>query len=142
MNYTILSLFCICFFTQKKYRADLKAAEKKVLLILVTFTVSGMYNLVGEVSVIVEKNPLYYAVTNYFACEASGHVPGQCSREEFDKLAIPYLSGISYFIFVAIPLTMLIFVINWKSVLVKCKKESLEIGSTYHTSKITDVEQS
>lgn len=119
---------------QKKYRADLRAAEKKLLLILVTFTIFGMYGLIEKVSVVVEMDSISSAVSNYFACEASGHVPGQCSREKFEKLAIPYLSGISYyFIFIIVPLTILVFVINWKSVLevMKCKRK---VCSTYHRS--------
>lgn len=54
------------------------------------------------------------AIDNYFNCEALGHVPGKCDRNEFEKIFSPYMSGVSYSLMGLIPLSILNYVLKWE----------------------------
>ena len=49
----------------------------------------------------------------YFACEASGHIPGQCDRSKFERYLFPYMSAVAYILLGLLPFTILNFVVNW-----------------------------
>ena len=76
-------------------------------------------------------NKFIDGLTEYFACEASGHVPGRCSREVFEKYSYPYVATVSYVLLGIVPLTYLNYVLDWEAVWNGVKK-CIMIG----TSKI------
>ena len=106
---------------QKKNKG-LNTAERKIMLVIITFTVFGIFKLARVSNSIAKIDRLISALTDYFKCEALGHVPGKCSREQFERLATPYFSAISYLLLGLIPLSILNFVFKWSSVK-KAKKK-------------------
>ena len=69
-----------------------------------------------------QADNLVAGLTEYFTCEAGGHVPGRCSREVFQKYLYPYVSMTTYILQGLCPLSVLNYVIDWKSVQKMCKE--------------------
>ena len=70
----------------------------------------------------------------YFICEASGHVPGKCDRNVFERHFYPSMSCISYILMGLIPLSILNFVVNWNKVKgIVCKRKELPSFQTKYT---------
>ena len=63
-------------------------------------------------------NKFIDGLTEYFACEASGHVPaaGRCSREVFEKYSYPYVAMVSYLLLGIMPVIHLNYVLDWSAV--------------------------
>ena len=75
-------------------------------------------------------NKLIDGLTEYFACEASGHVPGRCSREVFEKYSYPYVAMVAYLLQGFVPVTHLNYVLDWRAVWnTKCLQSVKEICS-------------
>ena len=106
---------------QKKNKG-FDTAEKKIMLVIVMYTIFSIYILGLTSNNIAVSERLTSALTDYFKCEALGHVPGRCDREPFERLTTPYLSVILYVLLGLIPLSILNFVFKWSSVK-KAKKK-------------------
>ena len=61
-------------------------------------------------------NKFIDGLTEYFACEASGHIPSRCSREVFEKYSYPYVAMVSYLLLGIMPVTHLNYVLDWSAV--------------------------
>ena len=107
---------------QKKNKG-LNTAEKKILLVILMFTIFSIYILGITSNNIAVSERLTSTLTDYFKCEALGHVPGRCNREPIERITTPYFSAISYLLLGLIPLSILNFVFKWSSV--KKAKEKL-----------------
>ena len=75
-----------------------------------------MFTLVHTAIFTAQSDKFIAAVTDYFKCEALGHVPGKCNRSEFEQYSNPYMSAVSYTLIGLIPLGILNFVLKWRSV--------------------------
>ena len=106
---------------QKKNKG-LNTAEKKILLVILMFTIFSIYILGITSNNIAVSQRLSSALIDYFKCEAVGHVPGRCSKEPIERITTPYFSAISYLLLGLIPLSILNFVFKWSSVK-KAKKK-------------------
>ena len=80
------------------------------------FIIFAVFTLVHSAIVTAKSDKFISAVTDYFKCEALGHVPGKCNRSEFEHIYSPYMSAISYALIGLIPLGILNFVLKWRSV--------------------------
>ena len=85
------------------------------MLIFCSFIVFGVYTMAFVSLVTTNLNRLIDGLTEYFACEASGHVPGRCSREVFEKYSYPYVSMVAYVLLGIVPITHLNYVLNWRA---------------------------
>ena len=94
----------------------LNGAEKKLLLVLLSVLVFGILISVYFTIFGATRRDFVIAVQKYFTCEASGHVPGKCSRDEVEKYSTPFLAMFSYISLVLFPLLSLNFVINWQKI--------------------------
>ena len=92
-----------------------------------------MFTLVNNAIVTATFDKFIAAVTDYFKCEALGHVPGKCNRSEFEQYYNPYMSAISYTLIGLIPLGILNFVLRWRSVKV------VAVKSFHWLSKKSDI---
>lgn len=73
------------------------------------------------------------ALEQYFACEALGHVPGKCSRDDIEKYSWPYLTMIAFVSTCLIPVPSLVFVVNVNRLKKCCGNE--EVSSTTRTKR-------
>ena len=80
------------------------------------FIVFSIFTLAHAAYVAATSDKLIAALTNYFKCEALGHVPGKCNRSEFEQYYNPYLSVISYALLGLVPLGIVNSVLKWRSV--------------------------
>ncbi|XP_019854872.1 PREDICTED: uncharacterized protein LOC109583828 isoform X2 [Amphimedon queenslandica] len=95
---------------------SLTTAEKKIVMVIISFVIFGVYILGNTSGAVAKSNEFKAALTQYFECEAFGHVPGKCDRGTFDKIYNPYLNAISYILIGLVPLSILNFIIKWHSV--------------------------
>ena len=56
------------------------------------------------------------ALTAYFICELSGHVPGKCDRSEFEQYKHPYASVISNILLGLFPISILNYVLKFEKI--------------------------
>lgn len=94
----------------------LTTAEKKIVMVIISFVIFGVYILGNTSGAVAKSNEFKAALTQYFECEALGHVPGKCDRGSFDKIHNPYLNAITYILIGLVPLSILNFIIKWDSV--------------------------
>ncbi|XP_019853214.1 PREDICTED: uncharacterized protein LOC109582744 isoform X2 [Amphimedon queenslandica] len=103
-------------FLKKKSHTELSTAEKKILLVFAFFIIFGIF-ILGYVSDIEAKSgKIKVALREYFECEAFGHIPEKCDRGTFDKIYNPYMSFTAYMLMSLIPLSVLNFILKWRSV--------------------------
>lgn len=101
-------------------------AEKKLLCVLLSVLVFGTLISIYFTIFGATRKDFVIAVQKYFTCEASGHVPGKCSRDEVEKYSTPFLAMFSYISLVLFPLFSLNFVINWQKITnIRCEKNFL-----------------
>ena len=114
----------------------LTTAEMKIMIIIGMFTVFSTYTLARYSNSIAHTDKLLSALTDYFKCEALGHVPGRCSREPFERLQIAYVNALSYLLLGGIILSILNFVIKWKMVTkgIRLIKQKSTFGSSKNGS--------
>ena len=65
-------------------------AEKKILISMRSFIVFAVFTLVHTEYVAAKADKFIGALTDYFKCEALGHVPGKCSRSKFEHYLTPF----------------------------------------------------
>ena len=107
----------------------MSTAEKKILIAICLFLFFAVFTLIQSSIVTAKSDQFIAAVTDYFKCEALGHVPGKCNRSEFEHYYNPYMSAISYILIGLIPLGVLNFVVSWRSV------KEVTVKSIRHLSK-------
>ena len=118
----------------------LSTAEKKIIIAILLFMVFSVFTLVHSAIVTAKSDNFISAVTDYFKCEALGHVPGKCNRSEFEHIYSPYMSAISYTLIGLIPLGILNFVLRWRSVKEVAVKSIRRLSRK--SSEITNVSNS
>ena len=111
-----------------KNRRQLSVAEKKMLIAICLLIVFPVFTLVHTATFTAQSDKFIAAVTDYFKCEALGHVPGKCNKSEFEQYCNPYMSAISYTLLGLVPLAILNFVLKWRSV------KEIAIKSLQHLS--------
>ena len=121
----------------KKKKVQLSTPEKKIIVALCSFILFAVFTLAQISDYLAKKEDLLEALNNYFKCEALGHVPGKCNRSQFEHYYNPYLNAITYTLMGLIPLSILNFVLKWKSVRRVTKKGSSTINrkSTMNTTQ-------
>ena len=77
------------------------------------------------------------ALTDYFKCEALGHVPGKCSRSKFEQYHTPLMSAIAYTLMGLIPLSFLNYVLKWRSIKEVTVKSFHLLSTKRTTSKVS-----
>ena len=85
------------------------------MLIFFSFIIFGVYTMAFVSLITTNANKLIDGLTEYFACEASGHVPGKCSREVFEKYSYPYVAMVAYLLQGIVPITHLNYVLDWRA---------------------------
>ena len=103
------------------------------MIIFLTFVVFGVYLLVHFGIVNGYSDKVNEGFEDYFACEASGHMPGKCNRGVFERYLFPYMSAVAYILLGLLPFTVLNFVVNWDK-LKKSLKRQLFKNSRSQTS--------
>ena len=118
----VLLILCNNIFTfqksnlfRKKTQTHLSTAEKKILLVFLSISTFGAFILAHFNSTITRFNKFITALTQYFECEALGHIPGKCNRETFEKIHSPYMDAITYMLMGLVTLSVLNFVLKWSS---------------------------
>ena len=99
-----------------KNRRQLSVVERKLLVAILLFVVFSIFILVHSAIFTAKSDKFFAALTDYFKCEALGHVPGNCNRYDIEQYDNPYISAISYILIGLIPLGVLNFVLKWRSV--------------------------
>ena len=99
-----------------KNRRQLSVVEIKILIAILLFLVFAIFILVHSAIATAKSDKFFAALTDYFKCEALGHVPGKCDRSEFEQYYNPYMSALAYILIGLIPLGVLNVVLKWSSV--------------------------
>ena len=97
-------------------RRQLSVVEIKILIAILLFLVFAIFILVHSAIARAKSDKFFAALTDYFKCEALGHVPGNCNRYDIEQYDNPYISAISYILIGLIPLSVLNVVLKWSSV--------------------------
>ena len=94
----------------------MSTAEKKIFLIFTSVSVFSLFSL-GYTSNLIAKSQIFKAaLTQYFECEAFGHVPGKCDREAFEKMYSPIVGAVAHFLMGIMSLSILNFVVKWERI--------------------------
>ena len=91
-------------------------AEKKIFLIITSVSVFGLFYLGYSSNLIAKSHIFKAALTQYFECEAFGHVPGKCDREAFEKIYSPIVGAVANFLLGIVCLSILNFVVKWEKI--------------------------
>ena len=75
-----------------------------------------MYTLVDVAINLANSDKLVEALTTYFICELSGHVPDKCDRSEFEQYTHPYVSVVSNILLGLFPISILNYVLKFEKV--------------------------
>ena len=94
----------------------LGTAEKKILAVFVAYIIFGVYTLVYVSIVTANSHKFGEALTAYFKCELSGHVPDKCDRSEFEQYKYPYVSATGYILLGLLPISILNYVLKFEIV--------------------------
>ena len=81
-----------------------------------SYIVFGVFSLAHAADATAKSDKSIAAVTEYFKCEALGHIPGKCDRSEMEQYNTSIMSAIAYTMIGLIPLSILNFVLKWRSV--------------------------
>ena len=104
------------FQAKNKNRRQLSVVEIKILVAILLFVVFAIFILVHSAIVTAKFDKVIAGLTDYFKCEALGHVPGKCDKSEFEQYYNPYISALAYILIELIPLGILNVVLKWRSV--------------------------
>ena len=107
-------------FSSNKKR-KLSTAEKKIIIALCSFILFAVFSLAHNSVVVATLDTFVAALTDYIKCESFGHIPGKCIRSNFEQHNKQYLAAISNILMGLIPLSILNFVVKWRSVQKKVK---------------------
>ena len=105
----ILSLQHKCLYLK------LSAVETKTVVVFCSFIIFAVYNIIYLSVRKAHTEKLINGLRSYFECEAFGYTPGKCDREMFEQYTNPYARAMVYLLMSLIPLSVLIYVINWRS---------------------------
>ena len=95
----------------------ISTAEKKLLVVLCYYIIFAVTALIAFCLYTARRDTLIAATMQYFACEATGHVPGRCDRASFQQHNDNWwLSCVIYILLGFIPTVNLIFVVNFGEV--------------------------
>ena len=72
-----------------KSRRQLSLAERRILIAICLFLVFVVFILVHSAIATAKSDKFIAAVTDYYKCEALGHLPGKCNRSEFEQYYNP-----------------------------------------------------
>ena len=86
-----------------------------------SFIIFAVFSLVQNSLGIANLDTFIASLTDYFKCEAFGHIPGKCNRSNFEQHYDQYLAAISNILMGLIPLSILNFVLKWRSIQKKAK---------------------
>ena len=86
-----------------------------------SFILFAVFTLVQNSLGIASFDTFITSLTDYFKCEAFGHIPGKCNRSSFEQQYNQYLTALNNILLGLIPLTILNFVLKWRSVQNKIK---------------------
>ena len=100
----------------KKKKVQLSTAEKKIIVALCSFILFVVFTLAQTIVNFAKKEDFIVAVSDYFKCEALGHIPGKCNRSQFEQYYNPYLNATTNTSLGLIPFGILNFVLKWKSI--------------------------
>ena len=114
-------------------KKTLSIAEKKIIMVFVSFIVFGVYTMIHSGIVTGNADKATRGFTEYFICESTGHEPGKCDRSIFERHLFPYMSVLAYVLIGTIPTAILNFVVNWQ-ILWKSIKKQLGKFSTSEAS--------
>ena len=115
----------------------LSTAEKKILISMCSFIVFAIFTLVHTGYVTATADKFIAALTDYFKCEALGHIPGKCSRSKFEQYHTPLMSAIAYTLMGLIPLSFLNYVLKWRSIKEVTVKSLHLLSTKITTSKVS-----
>ena len=94
----------------------LGTAEKKILAVFIAYIIFGVYTLIYVSIVTANSHKFGQALTAYFKCELSGHVPDKCDRSEFEQYKYPYVASISFILIGLLPISILNYVLKFEIV--------------------------
>lgn len=94
----------------------MSVAEMKIVFIFLSFLILGIFILCLNRYLKSREDEFFSALTQYFTCEAFGHVEGKCDRNTFTKVYNPVMFSVLYIFMGLIPLSILNFVLKWNSV--------------------------
>ena len=119
-------------------RITIGPGERKLILLFVLYLVFGMLTVIQATLTLVNKEKLSLELGKYFQCEATGHIPGKCSRSGFEGIRLSFLIGLLYLVFSLVPFSVLSFVIDWQKCLKVCQRnERLHSRDSKKSFKIT-----
>ena len=104
-------------------KKTLSTAEKKIIMVFVSFIVFGVYTMLHLGIVTGNADKATRGITEYFICESTGHEPGKCDRSIFERHLFPYMSVLAYILMGTIPIAILNFVVNWQILWKSIKKQ-------------------
>lgn len=76
----------------------------------------SVFSLADLSNYVAKSHDFTAALTSYFMCEALGYVPAQCDRSEFTGIYTPYTTVVAQVLLTLIPLTILNYIVKWKSI--------------------------
>ena len=94
----------------------LNTAEKKILAVFIMYIIFGVHTQVEVAIDLANADKFVEALTTYFICELSGHVPGKCDRSEFEQYKHPYASVISNILLGLFPISILNYVLKFEKI--------------------------
>ena len=104
-----------------------------------SFIAFAVFTLVHTGYVTATADKFTAALTDYFKCEALGHVPGKCSRSKFEQYHTPLMSAIAYTLMGLIPLSFLNYVLKWRSIKEVTVKSFHLLSTIRTTSKVSSL---
>lgn len=108
----------IIFWVLHKHKClylKLSAVETKTVVVFCSFIIFAVYNIIYLSVRKAHTEKLINGLRSYFECEAFGYTSGKCDREMFEQYTNPYARAMVYLLMSLIPLSVLIYVINWRS---------------------------
>ena len=102
-----------------------RTAELKIMMVLAYFLVFLVVVHCRNALFAAQRDSFREAVTSYFVCEAVGYVPGKCSREALEQFIHPLLGITVDVMLFFLPVSFLVFVINFRIVREQVEKLSL-----------------
>ena len=92
----------------------LNTAGKKILAVFIMYIIFGVHTQVEVAIDLANADKFVEALTTYFICELSGHVPDKCDRSEFEQYKHPYVSVISNILLGLFPISILNYVLKFE----------------------------
>ena len=120
----------------------LTGPERKILWFFFAFIFYGIVATLYATVLGTHTKEFVTALEQYFACEALGHVPGKCSRDEVEKYSWPYLTTIAFVSTCLIPVPSLVFVVNLNRLKNCCGNEPISKNTRTKRSSISSMNNS